>query len=103
MSKLWQKNKEKLNLIVEAFETSDDLLLDEKLTEFDIKGSLAHAKMLCKIGILTSDELKKLKMGLNEISRLTKEGRFNLEMGDEDVHTKIENYLTREENPYCTK
>jgi len=95
MKKLWQKNKEKLNKVVEAFETKDDILLDEKLAVFDVQGSLAHAKMLQKIGILTEIEYKKLKAGLNEILQLIKSGKFGLKMGDEDIHTKIENYLTQ--------
>lgn len=94
MKKLWQKNKTKLNNIVEAFETKDDLVLDQKLIKYDVLGSVAHAKMLHKIGILTPYELGQLEKGLKEILKLDKEGKFNLEYGDEDIHTKIENYLT---------
>lgn len=94
MKKLWQKNETKLDQTIEAFETKDDLLWDQKLIKYDILGSLAHAKMLNKIGILTADELKNLEMGLNEILELENAGEFKLEYGDEDIHTKIENYLT---------
>jgi argininosuccinate lyase len=94
MTKLWQKDGMQLNKIVESFETGEDLLLDQKLVEFDVLGSLAHAKMLCQIGILTKNELNSLEKGLKEISNLNKIGKFNLEMGDEDIHSKIENYLT---------
>lgn len=95
MKKLWQKKKKKLDPLIEAFETRDDLLMDQKLVTYDVQGSLAHAKMLEKIGILKSDELNKLKLGLNEILKLNKAGKFNLKQGDEDIHTKIENYLTQ--------
>lgn len=101
MKKLWQKNeqgssanKTKLNSVVEAFETKDDLILDQKLIKYDVLGSIAHAKMLFKIDILTGEELSKLEQGLNEILKLDKAGEFNLEYGDEDIHTKIENFLT---------
>lgn len=94
MKKLWQKHKTKLNSLIEAFETKDDLILDQKLIRYDVLGSIAHAKMLFKIGILTSEELSKLEQGLNEILKLDKAGEFNLEYGDEDIHTKIENFLT---------
>lgn len=94
MKKLWQKNKMKLNSLVEAFETKDDLILDQKLIKYDVLGSIAHAKMLFKINILTGEELSKLEQGLNEILKLDKAGEFNLEYGDEDIHTKIENFLT---------
>lgn len=93
MKKLWQKDWQ-LNKEVEAFETKDDLLIDQKLVKYDVQGSLAHAKMLLKIGILSKSELKKLENGLLEISELNKKGKFNLQFGDEDIHTKIENYLT---------
>lgn len=94
MKKLWQKNKMKLNSLVEAFETKDDLILDQKLIKYDVLGSIAHAKMLFKINILTGEELNKLEQGLNEILKFDKAGEFNLEYGDEDIHTKIENFLT---------
>lgn len=94
MKKLWQKNKTKLNSVIEAFETKDDLLLDQKLIKYDVLGSLAHAKMLNKIQILTDEELAKLEQGLKEIRALEKSGKFKLEFGDEDIHTKIENFLT---------
>jgi argininosuccinate lyase len=93
--KIWQKGKENLNKVVESFETKDDILLDNKLTLFDVKGSLAHAKMLARIGILTSKELATLETGLNKITSLYKAGKFDLMFGEEDIHSKIENYLTK--------
>jgi argininosuccinate lyase len=93
MKKLWQKNW-KLNVFVEFFETKDDILLDQKLTPFDIVGSLAHAKMLQKIGVLTKYELINATKGFQEIYNLYKKGKFILDFGDEDIHTKIENFLT---------
>lgn len=94
MNKLWQKDNQILDPIIEAFETKDDLILDQNLLPYDIEGSLAHAKILEKIGILTKDELIKLEKGLTEILKLAAKGKFNLQFGDEDIHTKIENYLT---------
>lgn len=94
MKKLWQKDGHKLDPVVEAFETGGDLLLDQKLIKYDCLGSIAHAKMLHKIGILTNEELKKLLSGLTEILQLYDQGKFNMEMGDEDMHTKIEDHLT---------
>ncbi len=95
MKKLWQKNNEKLNSIVEVFETKNDLSLDQKLIKYDLLASVAHVKMLNKIGILSNTELKKLRVGLDDIAKLNKQNKFNLELGDEDMHTKIENYLTQ--------
>ncbi|MBI2599856.1 argininosuccinate lyase [Candidatus Daviesbacteria bacterium] len=94
MKKLWQKNWE-LNKEIEIFETKDDLLMDQKLVKYDCFGSLAHAKMLNKIGIFSREELFKIDKGLMEIIKLNDQGKFILQNGDEDVHTKIENYLTK--------
>lgn len=94
MKKLWQKNKYGLDPTIETFETEGDLKMDQKLVKHDCLGSLAHAKMLKKIGIISSDELSQIEKGLNQILKLDNQGKFVLEKGDEDVHTKIENYLT---------
>lgn len=93
MQKLWQKNWN-LNDVVEAFETEGDFLLDQKLVTFDVLGSLAHARGLQKIGLLSDKEIKPLHNGLERIYKLNQKGQFILKFGDEDVHTKIENYLT---------
>lgn len=93
MTKLWQKNWQ-LDSFIETFETGDDLACDQKLVDFDVYGSIAHARMLVKIGILKELEYKKLKQGLVAILALHAQGKFTLRPGDEDVHTKIENYLT---------
>lgn len=95
MKKLWQKNKYKLDPIIEAFETKGDLLMDQKLLKYDVQGSIAHAQMLFKIGILSKEELNKLQKAFKEILNLDKMGKFNLEIGDEDIHTKIENFITQ--------
>lgn len=94
MKKLWQKNNQKLDPVIESFETKDDLVMDQRLLKYDVQGSLAHARMLFKIGILSKEELEKLQKAFKGILKLDKMGKFNLEMGDEDIHTKIENYIT---------
>lgn len=93
MKKLWQKNWQ-LDTFIEFFETKDDLLVDQKLLKFDVYGSIAHAKMLEKISILSKQELTKIIVGLLEILNLAEENKFELQSGDEDIHTKIENFLT---------
>jgi argininosuccinate lyase len=93
MQKLWQKNWT-LDKTIEAFETKTDLVLDQKLIQSDILGSLAHAHGLYKIGILTDSELEILIQGLQDVYSQTLTGNFQLEFGDEDIHTKLEHYLT---------
>jgi argininosuccinate lyase len=94
MKKLWEKNI-KQDPIAEAYCFGDTLVLDNKLVPYDIAGSIAHAKMLQSIGILSPKECKMLIAGLREILILYKAGTFTVQIGDEDVHTKVEGYLTK--------
>ncbi len=93
MAKLWEKGYS-LDHEIEKYTVGDDFLLDRKLVKMDVLGSIAHARMLTKIGILTEEEFVKLKGALLEILELHRGDRFPIEMEDEDVHTKVENYLT---------
>ena len=93
MKKLWQKDTQ-LNKTIEAFETEGDLVLDQKLVEWDVYGTLAHVYGLKKIGLLTAKEAGTAQKGLLEILAKNSGGSFTLSKGDEDVHTKIENYIT---------
>lgn len=94
MNKLWQKNW-KLDEFIEALETRDDIALDKSLVKYDVLGSLAHAKTLIKAGLLTNQEFKTLERALLEILELHQSGKFELKLHeDEDIHSKIENYLT---------
>ncbi len=93
MKKLWQKET-KNDDIVDQYCFSEGTILDNGLVKYDVLGSIAHAKMLAKIGILTVSESAELVKVLQEILALAKTGKFTVEVGDEDVHTKVENYLT---------
>ncbi len=92
MSKLWSGrfNKEGSKLL-DLFNAS--LPFDQKLYEEDIKGSLAHAKMLAKQGILTEDETKEITKGLLQIKEEIKKGEFDFDISDEDIHMAIEKRL----------
>ncbi len=92
--KLWEKGY-RLNEEIEKFTVGNDYLLDQKLVTFDCKASIAHAKMLKKIGILEEYELSSLIKGLNEIIGLHSKGQFEIKQKDEDCHTAIENHLTK--------
>lgn len=94
MAKLWQKQY-KLNKAVEKFTVGDDYILDLRLVKYDCLASIAHEKMLAKIGILTSADAKKLEAALKEIIALDAKGKFTIMPEDEDCHTAIENYLTK--------
>ena len=92
MTKLWQKDYS-LNSEIEKFTVGNDYLLDLNLVKYDVYGSIAHAAMLNKIGILSNGEFQKLKKILVEIFFLGK--KFQLKVEDEDVHTAIESHLTK--------
>jgi argininosuccinate lyase len=92
--KLWKKDYD-VNKEIEKFTVGNDFLLDKKLVYYDCIASVAHAKMLKKIGILNEPELKKLISGLKEIINLDKKNKFEIKQSDEDCHTAIESYLTK--------
>jgi argininosuccinate lyase len=92
--KLWQKNY-KLNKEIEKFTVGNDYLLDKKLLKYDVVASMAHAKMLEKIGVLKDAENKKLQQQLQQILELDKKEVFKIKLSDEDCHTAIENFLTK--------
>jgi argininosuccinate lyase len=68
---------------------------DWRLWRQDILGSIAHAKMLRKIGILTAGELREIIRGLEEIAREIDAGKFQWREELEDVHMNIEAELTK--------
>ena len=92
--KLWDKNST-VNKAIETFTIGSDKELDVFLAPYDVLGSIAHIKMLEKIGLLKAEELKVLHEGLKEIYATIQEGRFRIEEGVEDVHSQIELLLTR--------
>ncbi len=77
---------------VEIFTASVDF--DQRMAIQDIEGSLAHAKMLCKIGILTETERNDIISGLGTITKEIEQGEFNWSVQQEDVHMNIEARLT---------
>jgi argininosuccinate lyase len=91
--KLWDKGFS-TDKKIDLFTVGDDRELDLILAKYDVIGNLAHAKMLHKIGLLTSEEITSLEIELNNILRTIEEGNFTIEDSFEDVHSKIEFLLT---------
>ena len=92
MAKLWQKDYQ-LDALVEEFTVGEDWRLDRQLLTADALASIAHARMLASIDILTADELQQLEKGLREIIRKVRRDEFAIQPQDEDGHTAIENAL----------
>lgn len=92
--KLWQKKIDTAPE-VEAFTVGKDRELDLYLAPFDVLGSMAHAVMLCKIGLLTEKEKNELIIELKNIYEDIKNGSFKIEDNVEDIHSQIELLLTQ--------
>jgi argininosuccinate lyase len=92
--KLWQKNTGSKKE-VENFTIGRDPEFDIILAPFDVIGSMAHAIMLEKIGLLSVEELRVLLNGLKEIYLEIEKGQFKIEEGVEDVHSQVEFLLTQ--------
>ncbi len=94
MSKLWDKGYE-VNKLIEDFTVGKDRELDLNLSEYDVLGSMAHIRMLEKIGLLQPEERKLLSTELGNIYRDIRAGQFVIEADEEDVHSQVETLLTR--------
>ena len=92
--KLWDKGLS-IDKKIEKFTVGNDRELDMFLAKYDITASLAHAKMLGKVGILESQEVHDIIIELNKLAAQLEEGTFIIEEEFEDVHSKIEWELTQ--------
>lgn len=93
MAKLWSGRFEKsTSELLDEFNAS--LMFDRELYAEDIKGSIAHAKMLYRVGILTEAELGDIVRGLETIGHEIESGHFVFNISDEDIHMAIEKRLT---------
>ncbi|MCE5206170.1 MAG: argininosuccinate lyase [Porphyromonadaceae bacterium] len=93
MAKIWDKGFD-ANKRVETFTVGNDRELDLRLAKHDILGSMAHIKMLVRIGLLGEDEEKALQTELQDILAGVEKGNFRLVDDAEDIHSQIEAMLT---------
>lgn len=91
--KLWDKGIS-VDDFVESFTVGEDRELDMRLAKYDILGSLAHAEMLTKIGVIQDEEWNQLKPALEQLLDEVATGQFEIEAAFEDVHSKVEFVLT---------
>ena len=92
--KLWQGRlagdvDERLNRL------NQSIGFDARMYKQDITGSIAHARMLGKIGVLTEEETRAITDGLAGILADLDSGKLQIDMGCEDIHTFVEAELTR--------
>ena len=79
---------EPTDAFVEAFTAS--VTFDQRLAAFDLKGSVAHANMLARQGILTAEDHQSIVDGLRQIGEEIRDGRFQWSIALEDVHMNVE-------------
>jgi argininosuccinate lyase len=70
------------------------VFFDQRMAAQDIRGSLAHAKMLARQGIIAPEDLATIERGMAQIAAEIEAGSFNWNLDDEDVHLNIEKRLT---------
>lgn len=93
MKKLWEGRFTKnTNALLEKFNAS--ITFDKRMYAEDIKGSIAHSKMLSKQEIISQDDQIKIENGLNQIKLEIENGEFVFKIEDEDIHMSIEKRLT---------
>ncbi len=93
MAKLW-KGRFSVNTseIMEIF--TESISYDRELAAVDIQGSLAHAKMLAEVKLITKKDLAAIRKGMKEIAKEIEDGSFVFDIKCEDIHMSIEAALT---------
>lgn len=78
--------------MINDFQASIDF--DKRMYNEDIAGSIAHATMLAKVGIISETDRDDIIKGLKDIYKKIEEGNFSFEVALEDIHMNIEKRLT---------
>jgi argininosuccinate lyase len=98
MKKPWSgRFKQKTSGSVERF--TESVSFDKRLWRYDIRGSIAHAKMLRKQGIIPAADADAIVRGLKEIASEIESGKFRFSGALEDVHMNIESALVKKIGP----
>ena len=96
--KLWAGRFQKeTDTQVNDFNSS--ILFDQRMYKQDIQGSLAHATMLGRQGIITKEEADDIVNGLTAILQDIEDGKVEFSMENEDIHMNIEAMLTQRIGP----
>lgn len=87
--KLWDKGID-IDKKIEQFTVGNDREIDIHIAKYDIQASVAHAKMLESVGLITTDELQLLLKQFEIMTKQVEANEFEIEAQFEDVHSKIE-------------
>lgn len=92
-NKVWSgRFSEPVSDLVKRYTAS--VFFDKRMADQDIRGSLAHAKMLAKQAIISASDLEAIQRGMAQIQGEISKGKFHWNLDDEDVHLNIEKRLT---------
>ncbi|MBU1112530.1 MAG: argininosuccinate lyase, partial [Candidatus Omnitrophica bacterium] len=92
--KLWGgRFKKEVNK--DFFEFQKSIHYDYKVVEYDIYHSIIHVSALEETGLLNKDEAAKLTSALSDIFSEVREGKFKPNLDSEDIHTDIQNRVTK--------
>jgi argininosuccinate lyase len=83
---------EPVDALTQRFNAS--ISFDQRLAEYDIQGSLAHARMLARVSLISAADLAAIERGMAQILEDVRAGRFAWSLEREDVHFNIEHRLT---------
>jgi argininosuccinate lyase len=92
MAKLWSKGYE-VEPLVERYGAARNAALDAELVRHDLWGSLAQARMLRRIGLLSEDEWTKIDGALKQLLLEAQAGTLRPAADEEDIHTTVEHRL----------
>lgn len=93
MSRLWEKGLPLAERVL-RYTAGDDHVLDARLVSYDVRGSMAHAKMLAAQGLIADDDCAAICNGLKKLDVSFAAGDWSIGLEDEDVHTALETRLT---------
>ncbi len=92
-SPVWDRG-ESIDAEMMRFTIGDDWLMDQRLVEWDLRGSMAHVDGLLKAELISPEDHQVLAAGLETLLASWSAGEWNVEPGDEDVHSAVERRLT---------
>jgi argininosuccinate lyase len=98
MSRLWEKGLP-LDERVLRYTAGEDHVLDARLVEYDVRGSIAHAEMLAAQELISHDDCHAICDGLRALEAAFDKGEWQITLEDEDVHTALEARLTENIGP----
>ena len=102
VEKLWGGRFE-ASLDKQTEEFGASIKFEQRLAPFDLKGSLAHVKMLGETGIITTEESQTIANGLKKVEEKLLNGQIEFKMENEDIHMNMESYLHQEIGPLAGK